>query len=283
MNNGLNSQPNKAVQDTGIPTGISGRIVTKPSSMPGYSHTGHSQRNPMTKKIIIGSFGPSAQQIGEAARTLALSPKCEVIVRNRPNPGGVVFGDQPYDGRRQKDYERGLSYLHDLAGRRTLVNQVFLGGSCNPTTWRQDIAIPALEAAGVGYYNPQVADWSPDLMALEATAKTTSLVLLFVFDAQTRAIATLNEAYEFIGDGKQQVVLVLSYLKAGLNIEGQIINTAEAEDINQARAELHDFARAQGVVPIFTAVPSAVDRCIRFCQYADQDVNIPDVRIPNIG
>ena len=33
---------------------------------------------------------------------------------------------------------------------------VFLGGACNPTTWRQDIAMPMLDAAGISYYNPQV-------------------------------------------------------------------------------------------------------------------------------
>lgn len=31
---------------------------------------------------------------------------------------------------------------------------VFLGGSCNPTTWRQDLAIPYLQDAGVSFYNP---------------------------------------------------------------------------------------------------------------------------------
>lgn len=32
--------------------------------------------------------------------------------------------------------------------------QVFLGGSCNPTTWRQDIAIPLLKTWGLTYFNP---------------------------------------------------------------------------------------------------------------------------------
>lgn len=32
---------------------------------------------------------------------------------------------------------------------------VFLGGSCNPTTWRSEIAIPLLEKHLVDYYNPQ--------------------------------------------------------------------------------------------------------------------------------
>lgn len=31
---------------------------------------------------------------------------------------------------------------------------VFLGGACNPTTWRQDTAIPFLDAVGISYYNP---------------------------------------------------------------------------------------------------------------------------------
>jgi hypothetical protein len=43
---------------------------------------------------------------------------------------------------------------------------VFLGGSCNPTTWRKDTAIPALDVAGISYYNPQVEDWSPELIDL---------------------------------------------------------------------------------------------------------------------
>lgn len=32
--------------------------------------------------------------------------------------------------------------------------QVFLGGSCNPTTWRSDLAIPFLEEKGITYFNP---------------------------------------------------------------------------------------------------------------------------------
>ena len=31
---------------------------------------------------------------------------------------------------------------------------VFLGGSCNPTTWRKHTAIPHLEKNGISYYNP---------------------------------------------------------------------------------------------------------------------------------
>lgn len=32
--------------------------------------------------------------------------------------------------------------------------EVFLGGSCNPTTWRTDTAIPELKKQGITFYNP---------------------------------------------------------------------------------------------------------------------------------
>lgn len=39
--------------------------------------------------------------------------------------------------------------------------EVFLGGSCNPTTWRHDIVIPFLKSNEITYYNPQQSDWVP--------------------------------------------------------------------------------------------------------------------------
>lgn len=32
--------------------------------------------------------------------------------------------------------------------------EVFLGGSCNPTTWRADVAMPELKKQGISFYNP---------------------------------------------------------------------------------------------------------------------------------
>ena len=31
---------------------------------------------------------------------------------------------------------------------------VFLGGSCNPTTWRADVAVPELKKLGISFFNP---------------------------------------------------------------------------------------------------------------------------------
>ena len=51
---------------------------------------------------------------------------------------------------------------------------VFLGGSCNPTTWRDDLAIPFLKENSVTYYNPQVSNWRPELIEIEDQAKQVS-------------------------------------------------------------------------------------------------------------
>lgn len=53
---------------------------------------------------------------------------------------------------------------------------IFLGGSCNPTTWREDIARPYLDTLGISYYNPQVDIWTSDLIVKETTAKEEAVV-----------------------------------------------------------------------------------------------------------
>lgn len=48
--------------------------------------------------------------------------------------------------------------------------KVFLGGTCNNTTWR-DKLIPMLEEAGIDYFNPVVEDWTEDCQAEEERQK----------------------------------------------------------------------------------------------------------------
>ena len=48
---------------------------------------------------------------------------------------------------------------------------VFLGGSCDPTTWRADIAVPQFSKHNIPFFNPQISLWNPNLIQLEAKAK----------------------------------------------------------------------------------------------------------------
>lgn len=46
------------------------------------------------------------------------------------------------------------SVKHELKPTDGCAPEVFLGGSCNPTTWRADVAIPTLNKLGISFYNP---------------------------------------------------------------------------------------------------------------------------------
>ncbi|MEP6925013.1 MAG: nucleoside 2-deoxyribosyltransferase domain-containing protein [Pyrinomonadaceae bacterium] len=50
-----------------------------------------------------------------------------------------------------------------------MTKQIFLGGACGETDWRQKIAIPLFEAGGITYYNPQlgIGEWTEECEAAE--------------------------------------------------------------------------------------------------------------------
>lgn len=83
---------------------------------------------------------------------------------------------------------------------------VFLGGSCNPTTWRQVKAIPYLEHHGVSYFNPQVDDWNEAFAIKENLAKENCKIMFFVIENQTRGTMSLAEICYLIGRGKTLVI-----------------------------------------------------------------------------
>lgn len=137
---------------------------------------------------------------------------------------------------------------------------VFLGGSCNPTTWRFTHAIPALEAAGLSYFNPQVKDWSEDLIGKEALAKEQAKVLLFVIDDETRAISSMVEASEHIARGRP-VVLVIADIPPDAVIGGEAIGPNQRQDLNRGRRFLADVAKRHGI-PVFGQLPEALQQVI---------------------
>ncbi|TYZ60729.1 hypothetical protein PybrP1_008052 [[Pythium] brassicae (nom. inval.)] len=158
--------------------------------------------------------------------------------------------------------------------------EVFLGGACNPTTWRREVAIPLLEAARVGFYNPQVDEWYEELIQLERHAMETAKVVLNVIDDATRALVSINEAVEYIFLG-HQVVLVVEDIAPGTRIEGDEISREERAELNAARACLRNLARARGV-PVCSSVRDAVLEAIRLVRDgrdADEELVLETLRL----
>lgn len=76
-------------------------------------------------------------------------------------------------------------------------------------------------------------------MLIEAIVKSNCQWLLFVIDNQTRAIASMVEASEYICAGRD-VVLVVKDVDKGTQIASDTIGITQAKDLNRGRAYLVD-------------------------------------------
>jgi hypothetical protein len=86
--------------------------------------------------------------------------------------------------------------------------EVFLGGSCNPTTWRYEQAIPYFQSRSISYYNPQVKNWTPDLVEIEYRVKELAGLLFFVIDHSTRSLAAIAEVSYLAARGRNIIVVL---------------------------------------------------------------------------
>lgn len=165
--------------------------------------------------------------------------------------------------------------LEPSTGERLADIAVFLGGSCNPTTWRHDVAMPLLDEARVRYFNPQVDEWFEELIQIEATAKETAQIVLMVVDGLTRSIVCINEAVEYICRGRK-VMLVVDDIEEGTEVAGKLLSKTELADLNGARQCLRDLAIKRGV-GLFPDVKAAIEGCIAYLTQTNAPKSRPEV------
>ena len=142
-------------------------------------------------------------------------------------------------------------------------HEVFLGGACNPTTWRWEIAIPYLKHNFTTYFNPQKDNWSPEMIESEEIAKRSAKLLLFVLDCrETRGIVSLIEVCHLAGAKKPLlVVLIGEKYTANTKINGQTLNNEEIDDLNRGLVLLNTFIDKM-MVPVFGEMKSALQGMI---------------------
>ena len=134
----------------------------------------------------------------------------------------------------------------------TSKTDVFLGGSCNPTVWRKQKAMPYLDKRGISYYNPQVDDWSPELITIENYHKNTASVLLFVIDNLTRGVASCTEAAYYIGKGRKVVIVINKFITdttlfVDTTTTTTNIQTNEYNDLNRGREYVVDICKQNNI------------------------------------
>ena len=115
----------------------------------------------------------------------------------------------------------------------------FLGGSCNPTTWRQDTAIPHLKAKDITFYNPQQANWSPEMIELEHQAKVTSQILFYVLNEQTRNVASMIEVSQYAGSNRRLIVVLNPYPGPEHTVNGEQLTKVSTWPTQRESEALH--------------------------------------------
>jgi hypothetical protein len=228
------------------------------------------------RQLASGSLSPA--QIYLAVNLAHLAFRSGLPFRDMTRADyGLVRGDKnkPFSQLKEVDREKSFSLVRKaaqliLAHLQLLEDRqhqqssptwdVFLGGSCNPTTWRRDIAIPKLTAAGRTFYNPQVENWTADLIEIEARAKASAGLLIFVIDNKTRGLASMLEASEYIAAGRR-VLLCVNFVEPGSVIQQSAVDDNEAQDLNRARQYLLEVAKRHGV-RTYASIPDLVDAAV---------------------
>ena len=147
--------------------------------------------------------------------------------------------------------------------------QIFLGGACGTTTWRREIAIPLLEAAGVSYFNPQlgVGEWTEAREAIEMRAKNDAAILLFVITEETRGVASVAEAGYLIGLRRPLAFCLRMMPGTG----------PEIDDLNRGRIFVRSMAAEHGVA-VFASEADATRHAIAFLQRRGASMTTERVR-----
>jgi hypothetical protein len=83
--------------------------------------------------------------------------------------------------------------------------KVFLGGTCNNTTWREEL-IPLLT---IDYFNPVVKDWTPECQEIEKQQKELCNIHLYVITKEMTGVFSIAEMVDSVHIQKQTIVCIV--------------------------------------------------------------------------
>ncbi len=105
---------------------------------------------------------------------------------------------------------------------------VFLGGTFNESTWRDEL-IPLLANAGIEHFNPVVDDWTPDCIAIEDQVKSEQdTIELYVITSQMTGVYSIAEAVQ--ASNKKPKRTIFCVLEQGFD-EGQLRSLRAVGDL----------------------------------------------------
>lgn len=93
--------------------------------------------------------------------------------------------------------------------------KVFLGGTCNNSTWRDEL-IPMIE---IDYFNPVVSDWTPECQDEEIRQRSECDYCLYVITSEMLGVYSIAEVVD--DSNKRPDKTIFCFIEKGLS-ESQI-------------------------------------------------------------
>lgn len=110
--------------------------------------------------------------------------------------------------------------------------KVFLGGTCNGSTWR-DALIPMLRPS-VDYFNPVVPNWTPECQEREIRERQAADIVLYVITPKMTGFYSIAEVVEDSIKRPNNTVLVTLEQD-----DGQLFSPAQAKSMKAVENMVH--------------------------------------------
>lgn len=95
------------------------------------------------------------------------------------------------------------------------MKKVFLGGTCNESTWRESL----IKLLKIDYFNPVVEDWTEDCMAEERKQREICDYCLYTITSQMTGVYSIAEVVDDSNKKPKRTIFCL--LEDGFNV-GQL-------------------------------------------------------------
>lgn len=103
------------------------------------------------------------------------------------------------------------------------MKKVFLGGTCNNSSWRDNL-IPLLK---VDYFNPVVVDWTPECMQNELEEREKCDFLLYVITPLMTGVYSIAEIIDDSNKRPEKTILFISL--RDINEIGEVVKFSDGQ------------------------------------------------------
>lgn len=103
-----------------------------------------------------------------------------------------------------------LSSMYGVLYSHNTTPKIFLGGTCNNSTWRDEL-IPMLENIGVNYFNPVVDVWDENAQKEEIKQREICDIVLYTITKEIFGVYSIAEVVDDSNKRPEKTILCILY------------------------------------------------------------------------